>query len=319
MSRMTIIDKCFGSGRPYTVSMLKNVLDCQLVLNVSERTIYNDIVYMKDRWNAPIVKSPKGNGALIYSDKGFSIFKRPISQDELRILEDMGKMLCRFIGRPHFDEMRKLVEKLENEVGIEFDEKSVVVFDNNPDATGNNHIKELFDCINAKISLGIEYKTFSGRELSLQIYPYFLKQYNNRWFLIGQKEGYKYQPTILALDRITSIQRLACPFKPNELIDDINEYFDDVIGVTIPNNGKKEHVVLRFSESRYPYALYKPLHWSQKKVIGEEYTVSIDVIPNPELMTMLLSFGNDVEVVAPESLRAEIAARIKDACSKYLV
>lgn len=77
--------------------------------------------------------------------------------------------------------------------------------------------------------------------------------------------------------------------------------FDDVIGVTIPNDDVKvETIRLRFSENRFPYVLSKPIHHSQVQVQGEPDTIEIKVRPTRELNQIIFSFIPDVEVISPE-------------------
>jgi len=89
---------------------------------------------------------------------------------------------------------------------------------------------------------------------------------------------------------------------------DFEEYFDDVIGVTVPERLEPVNVLLRVSNNRYNYIKTKPLHLSQRKVSEERNhtTISINVKINKELIALLLSFGHDVEVISPAVLRAEM-------------
>ena len=78
-------------------------------------------------------------------------------------------------------------------------------------------------------------------------------------------------------------------------------------------------VILSVSNSRYNYIKTKPLHLTQRK-LGEDkaYTrISINVKINKELIALLLSFGSDIEVLAPVSLREEIAQKIHAMSGKY--
>ena len=106
------------------------------------------------------------------------------------------------------------------------------------------------------------------------------------------------------------------PYIRNTNID-FEEYFDDIVGVTFPKTGKKEMVILRFAHERFPYVTSKPLHHSQKIVNRDECTISVEVIPNKELQQLLFSFGPDVEVLSPSSLREDIKAKIAELSTKY--
>ena len=66
-----------------------------------------------------------------------------------------------------------------------------------------------------------------------------------------------------------------------------------------------------------PYVLSKPIHYSQELEDETEGIVSIDVIPNKELISELIWFRDDVEVLSPESLREEIKEKIAEMYQKY--
>ena len=113
---------------------------------------------------------------------------------------------------------------------------------------------------------------------------------------------------LMALDRIQEIHLSTIAYVPTEI--DFAEYFDDVIGVTIPQDTEPQHILLRFSAHRLPYVLSKPLHHSQKIKDKAQGVIEITIIPNRELEAQLLWFGNDVEVLQPETLRLQIATKI---------
>ena len=94
---------------------------------------------------------------------------------------------------------------------------------------------------------------------------------------------------------------------------DFEEYFDDVIGVTVPERIEPVDVVMRVSNNRFNYIKTKPLHLSQK-IVSEEKghtTISINVKITKELIALIHSFGPDIEVLSPPSLRAEITKNIR--------
>ena len=103
----------------------------------------------------------------------------------------------------------------------------------------------------------------------------------------------------------------------NTVIDDFDEYFEDIVGVSFPPEREIKHIVLKFSEHRFPYIVAKPLHGSQKIIDQSQHIVSIDVMPNRELRSILHSFGKDLEVIEPLSLRQAVANEIKKTYEKY--
>ena len=101
----------------------------------------------------------------------------------------------------------------------------------------------------------------------------------------------------LPLDRIQSFEEHYIPFDEDSRIKP-SEYFKDIVGVTrldIPI----ESIQLKFRKPRANYVLTKPIHTSQK-VIKEsktDITIEINVIPNKELESFILSLREDCEIL----------------------
>ena len=170
--------------------------------------------------------------------------------------------------------------------------------------------------INKKV-LQIAYKPFNGHRKTYILHPYFLKQYNNRWFLLGKNPEFD-SLTNLALDRIVSITVLNEEFYEDTTIN-FQEYFEDVIGITIPENSEVETIEIYADESIKGYISTKPLHETQTplRAFEDGYKFSIKVIPNPELESVILSFGNKVKILSPESFKDKIKQRIVSSLSNY--
>ena len=91
--------------------------------------------------------------------------------------------------------------------------ENIVSFDSNDLLKGTEFLGELIDAAINHQPLNVEYRTFAGNERTTIIHPYHIKQFNNRWFIIGLQEGShgKYI-TNKALDRIVKISRANVPF-----------------------------------------------------------------------------------------------------------
>jgi len=114
----------------------------------------------------------------------------------------------------------------------------------------------------------------------------------------------------LALDRIESINQTRKQYRPTDI--DWNDYFYDIIGVTRFQDKELETVVLEFEKQMAPYVETKPLHPSQKSEWADDkLRVTIEVISNYELESLILSFGEKVSIKAPGHLAETIAARIE--------
>lgn len=147
---------------------------------------------------------------------------------------------------------------------------------------------------------------------------HFLKQYNNRWYVFGKNDVNGYIIN-LALDRIIDIFETKKKFIQNTEIN-FNEYFEDIIGVSLTNEATPEVITLKVRNSLFPYIQTKPMHGSQKiKEKGPLDTIiTLDLIPNYELESLILSYGEGVEVTEPKSLRDRIKERIKLTNSNYI-
>jgi predicted DNA-binding transcriptional regulator YafY len=147
-----------------------------------------------------------------------------------------------------------------------------------------------------------------------------LKQYNERWFLFGlnEKENMLFN---LALDRIEAIKTTNFDYQDTG-IDFENEYFGNIIGVTFPKDEKAIDITLNIAKTRWGYLRTKPLHGSQKIVDNPDnsdyITVKIHVIPNNELYSNLLFYGDDIIVMKPRKIRTTLLSIIESMKENYL-
>ena len=280
-------------------------------MSVSRRQIYDDINHMESNagYRAEIEHYRDGKNIYYrYADPNFSIEKAPITDDEMNQLKET--MLNRFKGMPHFEWMEEILSKLEDTFHLKSSEDSVIGFEQNLDLKGLENITPLFEAIVNKQVLNIRYKSFKkNKPITCEIHPYYLKQYNNRWFLLGWNTEFK-DITNFALDRIEAVSPIFAEYIPKPENLDFDEYFEDVVGVTVPKGKQVEHIVMRVAPDRYPYIKNKPLHPSQHNN-DKEFRISIDVIPNNELIALLLSFGSQLEVLEPQSVREMMRDHVK--------
>ena len=192
----------------------------------------------------------------------------------------------------------------------------MISFERNLDYTGENFITQLFNAIVNKRVLSIEYEPFGQEMSAIQFHPYFLKQYNNRWFVFGLNEENNIATWNLALDRIKSLEEIHVTYRQNET--DWDFHFSSIYGVSKPFDKNEEEIHLLFSKRQAPYIITKPIHETQKHYEVEDgLLVKIKVIPNFDLEQLILSFGEGVKVLLPIHLKEKISARIELSLSKY--
>lgn len=323
--RYKVLDDCFSNFRRkfYFNDLMERCNEALRELygddhsGIKTRTLRSDINYMRTRASEAGVEVETvddGNGFYYrYSEPDFSIFRQGLGEDDLAQLKETILMLQRFKGMPNFDWMSELVVKLEDKLDLRGISKSVVGYDENQEYTGLDWFQDIFDAIINKSVLRIQYKTFSDVDYDWIIHPYYIKEYNNRWFLFGlnEEKGTIYN---VALDRIEDIEQVNKEFIPSDI--DFESYWDDVVGVSVESE-EKMPIRLKFSEHRFPYVMTKALHPSQRMVDVDNRIVEINVIPNNELEALILSFGRDVEVVSPIEYRQQIQAVIRETYDKY--
>jgi predicted DNA-binding transcriptional regulator YafY len=320
--RYQTLDRCFRNpGRRYSINDLVNECNDALLdidsnsSGVKKRQLYEDIKFMQDSrgFDAPIESFKDGRNAYYhYSDSNYSINSQPLNEMEAQQLKESLLTLSRFKGMPQFDWIEEITARLEHSFNLKSDQK-VISFDENLFLTGREYIGKLYNSIVNHQVLTIQYLAFKReKEITFEIHPYHLKQYNNRWFLFGINNG-EQNMTNLPLDRIVSIADSNSKYIPNTDID-FEEFFEDVIGVTIPEDAQPEKVLLKIDKELWPYIKTKPLHGSQKVKQGtDEFTiVQLEVHLNYELESLILSRGENIEVLEPLELRSRLKERIKE-------
>lgn len=331
--RYQALDKCFRNpGKRYFIKDLIEVCNDALLdydpssTGIQKRQIYDDILFMKDSkgYNAPIEEYKQGRSVYrMYSDLSFSINNQPINESEANQLKEALMTLNRFKGMPQFDWINDISTRLESSFGLLTSEKAVIDFENNPYASGLENIPLLYRAIVYKTALKVISKSFSKRVLEeYEFHPYHLKQYNNRWFVFGYNtsDGKVFKK---ALDRITKIEELQIPYIESET--DFDDYFEDVIGVSVSENETPQKVKIRVSKELWPYIESKAIHESQssggeenRKTLDKGYIdITLKVILNYELESKILERGEGFEVLEPLELRNKIAQRIASLSNKY--
>jgi predicted DNA-binding transcriptional regulator YafY len=66
-----------------------------------------------------------------------------------------------------------------------------------------------------------------------------------------------------------------------------------------------------------PYIITKPIHGSQRNRRQAEGIIELELIPNREFYQRLLSFGGDIEILSPDSVREEMAKKAEELYNLY--
>jgi len=326
--RYKTIDQCLQNNyRQWTLENL--ITACSDALyeyenkntNVSKRTVQLDIQLMRSDklgYNAPIEVYDRKYYR--YGDPNYSITNIPLTENDMSILSETVEMLKQFKDFSLFSELGGIIHRLEDKVYAEKTNQAAIIhLDKNENLKGLEYLDQLYQAILKKICLKIKYQSFKARTPTAFIFhPFILKEFNNRWFLVGQRHQQD-QVLTLALDRIIAIELdLKTRYRKNNFDGDI--YYENTIGVTVMNSDRIEEVVMKIDRRNAPYVLTKPFHHSQKvleKFPDGSVKVSLTVHHNFELERLILGFGASIEVIKPRRLRNRIKQNLKNSLKNY--
>jgi len=288
--------------------------------SVKLRQVQDDIAFMRspEGWDIELAELYDGKKKIYrYEDTKFSIMNVPLNAKVMEEFRSSVEVLSQFEGMPQFDWLQESLAKMNMEANKAT--TPIISFDANPFLKGIEHLSILYQAIKNKTVLNITYQDFNAPEPYIVIlHPYHLKQYNNRWFLFGRNEEKNSSTWNLAIDRIIDITESSEKYIPNTEID-WSEYFDDIIGVTKPQEANLEEIILHFYGITGRYVENKPIHGSQKSKWLDNNTLEVKLclIINYEFERLMLSYGEKVKVINPLSLQRLIISDLNNALKFY--
>lgn len=291
-------------------------------ISVGSTTINKDIRDMQTELHAPIQYCHQ-NRAYFYPDDVDEIFPFiALKDDELNALLFYTNTLSHYKNIGIFKDFTNAIDKVVDAIRIESSQQKVsnkilIQPENFPKFQGSSLIPEIISGFDTGFKFNFDYKKHTSNEAKHHtVTPILLKEYDHLWYLIAKIEDKDYI-TIFALDRMRNLEISDEKFE--EITEfDSDQYFNHVFGIAVPN-GKIEEVILEFDAWRGKYLLSSPIHKSQKLLEenNEKMTFCIKVVPFHELYAKILSYGNNVRVLAPESLRLEILEILRKTINNY--
>ena len=190
-----------------------------------------------------------------------------------------------------------------------------VEFENTANIENIENFKTILNSIQEQVPISFDHYSFYHlKDEGYTLKPYLLKQYQNRWYVIGETpKGYR----TFGIDRIKNIKVGTAKFKPKtqEAID----RFSHVIGLNYEDH-PLERIKLSFHISQKPYLNSLPLHRTQKELVSNNkdcFDIELDIHPNFEFSQQVLKYGSLVKVLEPKWLAIKIKNEIKIALENY--
>ena len=313
--REMILDQCLGTGQEFTRGALQEAVNKALEQRGmqpvnSKVTILQDINEMNEKFyriykQYGIVSEKRGRMVYYRYRMGIeSIYNRELSADEIEKLREVHSLLQGLRGVPHLEWIDQMSARFDQQIiGHEL---PVASFE---EGTAGDHqfFLQLFHAIAHKEVLTIEYQRFGLESKQRIIHPHHLRQYLRRWYLFATIEGKEYV-TCFSLDRIVSVQKNK-EVTYRETTIDFNHFFDDIVGVTHPDNGVVERVVIEGDRWAEYYLRTLPIHPLQTlESLGDQgCRLTMNLMINHELEREILSYGEHLTVKSPASLRQRMA------------
>lgn len=341
MFRYKVLDRLLSDrNHDYTMDDLTEIVSERLFHeygagSISRRTIEKDIQFLEYEYDADIERiagtrlnyeNNRNYGVKFYryADRDFSIFRKELADDDAQLISGMLSMVGQIKGLPNFDKLKNLMLGF----GVGDEGKRIISIGENLIAD-YKVFEQLFTTIVNKQVVEIKYHPFGKEEITFRLSPYQLKEYNRRWYLIAAEQGHK-EVINLGLDRIKDVKPMTSQkYSPYE--GDIDEWFEDIVGVTNIQDKKVEHILFWVGDYSMEYVETKPIHESQKHYKGEREEelrrsypemkggafFSIDCKENYELIRELMAFGANLIVLSPSNIRQTIKKQIQKMQSAY--
>jgi predicted DNA-binding transcriptional regulator YafY len=289
--------------------------------NASERTVKGDIQFLRNQYDAQIEYDTQRNG--YYYVEPFDLpIDLALTQTDVARLQIAVETLNQFQHLDIFKDLRGVFQKINQSVRFKLDKdpsvSKAIYFEPVPFYRGTEHIPIFLKAIEATRSLRFQYQSFkSAQAFEHEINPYFLQEFGNRWYVIGLSKTHQ-KITSFALERITDNPEIlktyfAIPkdFKPEK-------YFDNTYGMTHDYDIPIEEIILQFKPLQAKYFKSKPFHhYEVVEDVQDCFIVKMNLIVNYELVRKIVSMGNEVKVLHPQSLIQIVKQFFEEANKNY--
>lgn len=271
---------------------LINYLSSNRKNKISERTFFRIKATLKHNYSIVIEYSDANEGYYLDEEKSMNIDSFLSHMEILATAEHISDNLNGNNNSLSF---------------IEFENKSAIETIPN--------FKTILDAIQQQFPLTFNHTNFYHlKEEEYNLKPYFLKQYQNRWYVIGETEkGYR----TFGIDRIVNISIGTKKFK--QKTEEAIDKFRNVVGLNYVDH-KLQTIKLSFHISQKPYVLSLPLHHSQKEINTnklDSFEIELHIHPNFEFNQQILKYGSLVKVIEPKWLADEIKEELRKGFENY--
>ena len=193
-----------------------------------------------------------------------------------------------------------------------------VSFDDSKSFKGIENLKDILIAIKEHRDISFLHENYErNSKQQYEITPLILKEYLNRWYVVGGTKGNEIRT--FGIDRIFDLEIKKLSSKKRDEYQEFLSKFEHTVGLTY-GKGEPEKVSLLVDELHVKYMRSLPLHDSQvihPKNKDNKHQVNFHLYINYEFKTQILKIGAEAEVLSPKSLRDEIVKTLESSLNNY--
>ena len=185
--------------------------------------------------------------------------------------------------------------------------------------TGVEHVQKILEAIDKKRGIECGYYSYNKKTVKQQVLiPYFLRTWENRWYLVAEPEKHSHMQAVYALERLDNIRLTKERMLPTDKIT-VEEYFDGSFGINHSDDQKPETIRIKVYDTQVEYVRALPIHESQQEIeTTEEWSIfEYRIIPCFNLYQQLLWHREKLEILEPMSVREEMKKIMKGMLERY--
>jgi predicted DNA-binding transcriptional regulator YafY len=241
---------------------------------------------------------------------------------ELEKLRESCELLEKYKFADVFGDISGALQKVIDVIDISASGKSGEQYDfirpeKIPHIKGRVYLGKIIRAIREKKVLRLYYQPFyEDTPYFTEVHPYLMKEYRSRWYMIGLND-FKDQVRTYSLDRIRDIEGSEIPYRDPDF--SAEDYFRNAIGIISPG-GDPPVIRIAVQKTQAQYVITLPWHESQniEEETEEETIFHFRVHPTYEFISLLLSYGKDLRVLSPGTLREELKMHLEQMLSYYI-
>ncbi len=256
--------------------------------NISKRTFQRDLVDIKSIYNIDIQYDFSRKVYFIDYDQQPEVNERILEAFDIFNALNVSDRLSAFI---HFE---------------------------NRKPNGTENLYGLLHAIKNSLQISFTYQKYWDDVITQrQVEPFALKEFKNRWYVLA-KDRKDSQVKSFSLDRILELELSKIHFNRSDDFD-VAKHYRYCFGIISPNSNQPREVVLSFNPLQGKYIKSLPLHETQEIMEDNEneLRIRLKLFVTHDFLMEVLSHGESVRVIQPQSLIEELTNVYRKALTQY--